>query len=70
MTINQMRMHIADAYPNENWKRKCENMPDNQVIAIFHSLQNREQRVSRKQQYKQLDIFDVWGKEVLNGYAQ
>lgn len=69
MTVNQMRMAIAEAYPNLKWKDKCETMPDNQVIAIYKRIMNGPTRKVPSEQYKQLDIFDVWGKEVLNGVS-
>lgn len=68
MTVNQMRMAIVEAYPNVKWKNKCETMPDNQVIAIYKRMMSSPRKVS-SEPYKQLDIFDVWGKEVLNGIS-
>lgn len=36
MTVNQMAAKIISVYPNEAWKRKVNQMADNQIIAIYH----------------------------------
>lgn len=74
MTHELMRMAIADAYPGDRWKVKCNAMPDNQVIAIYnHFLRDgvfEKLRVARKKvqaqpkelnDYRQLDLFRDFG---------
>ena len=47
MEISYMRQYIKDAYGrNENWCKKVNKMPDNQVIAIYYSLLNRAKKAS------------------------
>ena len=74
MDVTSMRCIIADAYPGERWKFRCEIMPENQVIAIYnHFLRDgvfEKRRVARKklseqskmaQDYRQLDLFRDFG---------
>ena len=35
MTVAQMRCAIYDIYPGDSWHEKVNNMPDNQVIAVY-----------------------------------
>ena len=35
MTVNQMRAEVAKLYPGEAWKKKVENMPDYQILALY-----------------------------------
>ena len=41
MTVREMRCYILDRYPN--WS-KVHWMSDNQIIAVYHSLIDREER--------------------------
>lgn len=38
MHINQMRKEIAKVYPGPKWKKRVENMPENQVLAVYNSF--------------------------------
>lgn len=38
MTVQQMRRDIAKVYDGASWKRRVENMPDDQVIAIYYKF--------------------------------
>lgn len=38
MTTANMRDWVKSAYPTPNWKSKTDKMPDNQIIALYHSL--------------------------------
>lgn len=38
MSIQQMRAAIYDVYPGRKWKIKVQNMPDDQVIAVYYSF--------------------------------
>lgn len=42
MNIEQMREHIAQAYPGRNWKARCSMMSDGQVIAVYRSISERK----------------------------
>lgn len=41
MTVEQMRMAIADCYPGREWSRKVDNMSDGQVIAIYRKFESQ-----------------------------
>lgn len=41
MTIQQMKDAIVAVYETRSWKKKVENMYDDQVIAIYHNFLNR-----------------------------
>lgn len=41
MSIDQMREAIKKAYRSPKWTRKVNNMPDNQVVAIFKNLKSQ-----------------------------
>lgn len=59
-----MKSHILAAYPNAGmgWRQKVTKMRNNQVIAIYRSLQEREAKKVRDQEqdkiYHQMDIFE------------
>lgn len=36
MTVQQMRNKIISVYEGMAWRRRVENMPDDQVIAIYY----------------------------------
>ena len=38
MESYQMRDRVKKAYPGDNWKRKVDRMPDDQIIALYYSL--------------------------------
>lgn len=38
MTVQQMRNLVYNAYPGSKWKARVTNMPDDQIIAMYHSL--------------------------------
>lgn len=38
MSVQQMRAAIYDVYPGRKWKIKVQNMPDDQVIAVYYSF--------------------------------
>ena len=42
MNIVAIREYVANAYPGPSWKTRCNMMSDQQVIAIYYSLQNRK----------------------------
>ena len=69
MKVEQMREFIGEKYPSQSWKSRVARMAPNQVIAIFHSIKNREEKLARVRpdtdEYKQLDIFDVFGYKIL-----
>ena len=41
MTVEEQRTAISKVYPTEKWKNKVENMPEDQVIAIYLTFQKR-----------------------------
>jgi hypothetical protein len=54
--VNQMRQAIIAAYPGKSWKQKVNQMSDNQIIAIFSSLKEREEQ-EKKEQERQMRLF-------------
>lgn len=66
MTVSEMRHYISDAYPGRSWKTRCNIMSEQQVIAIYHSLRNREKTKPKKPSRRnygkpgyQFTIFDI-----------
>ena len=51
MLVSEMRKKIKTVYGNPTWDRKVDNMPDNQVIAIFYNMKEsgKLNNVSKKQ---------------------
>ena len=41
MKICRMRVAISDVYPGEAWKKRVDNMLDDQVLAIYNSFSER-----------------------------
>ena len=72
MTVQQMKDAIVAVYDTASWKKKVNNMYDDQVIAIYYNFLNRgildkvlkrERPMSPvqtelKENYKQMTIFD------------
>ena len=50
MTVAQMRCAIYDIYPGDTWHNRVDNMPDDQVIAVYRSFQDRNLFVKTKQE--------------------
>ena len=50
MTVAEMRCAIYDIYPGDIWHTRVINMPDDQVIAVYRSFQDRNLFVRRKQE--------------------
>lgn len=50
--VNQMRQAVMAAYPSESWKRKVMCMSDNQILAIFSSLKEREEKEKKEQEFQ------------------
>lgn len=63
MTVQQMRDAILKVYDTASWKKKVENMYDDQVIAIYHNFLERDilDKVMRKERpevTKSIKTFD------------
>ena len=66
MSVDQMREAITKVYDNPTWAYKVRRMADNQVIAIYRTMQKtgkfdkkRKQGTLRKgKKYRQMTIFD------------
>ena len=70
MNVDEMRAHIRDAYPGRSWKARCNVMRDQQVIAIYHSIIEREKPKPKTNRGKsqsdpgyQFTIFDLLKEE-------
>ena len=78
MTIQQMKNAILNVYETTSWRKKVENMYDDQIVAIYHNFSERGilDKVLRKERPKsdyerkykennqQLTIFDFIKEEV------
>ena len=66
MTVSGMREHISEVYDADKWHRKVREMPDCQVIAIYHTMVERGQLPIKKDKKKdipkceQLNMFDLF----------
>ena len=63
MTVEAMRLKIAEVYESDRWRRRVQLMPDNQVIAVYRTMRDRGQfdrRKSRKSKiiFQQISMFD------------
>lgn len=63
MSVEQMRAKISEVYESDRWRRRVQLMPDNQVIAIYRTMQNRGQLNQRKRKkskvyFQQISMFD------------
>lgn len=68
VTIDYMRSALCDVYNTRKWREAVCNMPDNQVIAIYHSFLNRgmfdkgppkKLQPKKEPTYKQLSFDDI-----------
>ena len=73
MNIHEMRNFISKAYPGQEWKNRVKKMGENQIIAIYYSMINRQNSFAQKvthikldktavgkdESYEQLTIFDI-----------
>lgn len=73
MNLHEMRDFISKAYPGQKWKHRVKKMGENQIIAIYYSMINRQNSLSQKathikldkttvgkdESYTQLTIFDI-----------
>lgn len=67
MTVYEMREAISKAYDTRSWKKKVENMYNDQVIAIYKNFEYRGilGKVMKKERptvcdgCKQLSLFDL-----------
>lgn len=57
MKVEQMRSEIAKIYEGVKWKNKVKEMPDNQVIAVYHSfLRNNIFNMALKEKESKINI--------------
>lgn len=73
MNLHEMRDFISKAYPGQKWKNRVKKMGENQIIAIYYSMINRQNSFAQKathikldkttagkdESYTQLTIFDI-----------
>ena len=43
MTVEQMRVAIAKAYPGRRWENKVNDMPEGQVVTVYLRLMANKQ---------------------------
>lgn len=63
MLISEMRRKVKNVYGNSTWDRKVDNMPDNQVIAIFYNMQEKGmfRKTKKQDKYHQIDLYECFG---------
>lgn len=64
MNVETMRREIEKIYPGPSWKKRVREMPENQVVAVYHNFKKSEKfDPPRKSQvgpiYKQLTFDDI-----------
>lgn len=42
ISVDYMRSEISKMYPGPSWRKKVQNMPDNQVMAIYYDKQSTD----------------------------
>lgn len=60
MNIREKRAFVANAYPGEKWKARVSGMDDDQIIAVYLAILQREQKpteVKTTQPEAQLRLF-------------
>ena len=70
MSIDNMKDYILGWYPNasKSWRTRVRDfMPDNQIVAIYHSICRREEKLRREaeeeKKYHQMTIYEYIGME-------
>ena len=53
LSVEDMRAAIAEVYKGGRWLYKVENMPDNQVIAVYYSFLEKGMFDKPKRQSKE-----------------
>ena len=66
MYVYEMRKEISKRYPGDKWRNRVNSMSDNQEIAIFHSMVERDSKAKTAKESpsrsKQLGwVFDSFG---------
>jgi hypothetical protein len=55
MTISQMRAYVSKQYASKRWRNRVDNMPEDQLIAIYHAMLKRNKKVEEPNE-KQLEF--------------
>lgn len=70
MTVPNMRDAISTVYPYPKWTERVKNMPDRQVIAIYHKFMNEGKFNQSKEAIEKLEFetaiqLSIW--DILKG---
>lgn len=65
MTVGYMRKKIKEAYTSKFWLNKVDEMPDDQIIAVYYSF--LERRKFDKPKKKKEEFHQITLEEWLNG---
>ena len=57
-----MRKKIKSVYNNSTWSARVDRMADNQVIAIFYSMQEKGQFKKNKPIVEQINLSDLYSE--------
>lgn len=72
MTVDKMRCKVAEAYAGPTWRLKVQEMPDKQIIAVYHDMCERgvfepkkkpKIKLNKEPRCEQLTIWDFMNKE-------
>lgn len=47
MSVEQMRSFVSNAYTGRNWPDKVRKMSDEQVVAIYNRLLNKQRKTEK-----------------------
>jgi hypothetical protein len=62
MLVSEMRRKVKSVYGNSTWDARVDRMADNQVIAIFYSMEEKGKFKNKKaDSYDQINLFDCFG---------
>lgn len=56
--FRRKKRDVLNAYPGEGWKWRVNHMKNSQILAIWFDIQKRK-RKPKKEEYKQITLFDI-----------
>lgn len=58
MLVGEMRKKVKSVYNNSTWSARVDRMADNQVIAIFYSMEEKGRFKKKRHTLDQISLFD------------
>lgn len=57
----QIKTFLYSRYPGKQWRKKIEEMPEDQLVAVYYSIKSREEKKGipepKKDEMVQLSLF-------------